>query len=129
MADTHSTVGRSHSSETKGYEPDVPIAVSPLLDWPPRPLATLRNVVFSTMLPYGAIWVALAALSWHFFTPSMERMETLGPRWILEIYVRNAVIFTLIAGTLHMVLYTRRAQQQRYKYNRQWLSTDHESFL
>ena len=129
MADTHSTVGRSHSPETKGYEPVVPIAVSPLLDWPPRPLATLRNVVFSTMLPYGAIWVALAALSWHFFTPSMERMETLGPRWILEIYVRNAVIFTLVAGTLHVMLYTRRAQQQRYKYNRQWLSTDHESFL
>ena len=129
MADTHSTVGRSHSPETKGYEPDVPIAVSPLLDWPPRPVATLRNVVFSTMLPYGAIWVALAALSWHFFTPSMERMETLGPRWILEIYVRNAVIFTLVAGTLHVVLYTRRAQQQRYKYNRQWLSTDHPSFL
>ena len=45
MADTHSTVGRSHRPVTNGYEPDVPIAVSPILDWPPRPVATLRHLV------------------------------------------------------------------------------------
>ena len=129
MADTHSTVGRSHSPVTNGYEPDVPIAVSPILDWPPRPVATLRHLVSKVVFPQGVVWIAMAALVWNFFTPSMERMATLSPRWVLEIYVRNVVMFTLVAGTLHMVLYARRAQQQRYKYNRQWLSTTNREFL
>ena len=125
MTDTHPTTGRSPSSEAKGYEPDVPITVSAILDWPPRPLATLRHIA-SMMLPQGLIWVAIAVLVWNFFTPSMERMATLSPRWVLEIYGRNVAMFTLVAGTLHMVLYVRRAQQQRYKYNARWLGTNRE---
>ena len=71
----------------------------------------------------------MSAVVWNFFTPSMERMENLSPRWILEIYLRNVIVFTLVAGTLHMALYVRRVQQQRYKYNRRWLSTTNRSFL
>ena len=128
MTDTESTVGKSPSSAAKGsagkgYVPDVPITVSTILDWPPRPVATLRHIA-SMMLPQGLIWVGIAVVVWNFFTPSMERMATLHPRWVLEIYVRNVVMFTLLAGTLHMVLYGRRAQQQRYKYNTRWLSSN-----
>jgi hypothetical protein len=54
---------------------------------------------------------------------------TLSPRWVLEIYARNVVMFTLVAGTLHVALYVRRVQQQRYKYERQWLSTTNREFL
>ncbi len=114
--------------DAKGYEPDLPISVSTILDWPPRPLATLRHISLM-MLPQGMLWVAMSAVVWNFFTPSMERMASLHPRWILEIYVRNVVLFTLVAGTLHVALYVRRVQQQRYKYNRQWLSTTNRAFL
>ena len=34
-----------------------------------------------------------------------------------------------MAGTLHVALYVRRVQQQRYKYERQWLSTTNREFL
>ena len=129
MAHTSSTAGRAGSPGAGGYEPDVPITVSPILDWPPRPVATLRHLVSRVVFPQGVVWIAMAALVWNFFTPSMERMATLSPRWILEIYLRNVVMFTLVAGTLHVALYARRAQQQRYKYNRQWLSTTNREFL
>ena len=128
MADTRSAAGTSPSPGARGYEPDVPITVSPILDWPPRPAATLRHI-FSMMLPQGLLWVGIAAVAWNFFTPSMERMATLSPRWVLEIYARNVVMFTLVAGTLHVALYVRRVQQQRYKYERQWLSTTNREFL
>ncbi|MYB03044.1 MAG: sterol desaturase family protein [Acidimicrobiaceae bacterium] len=128
MTETRAANGGSSSPVTGGYEPDVPITVSPILDWPPRPAATLKHIA-SMMLPQGMIWVGIAAVAWNFFTPSMERMATLSPRWILEIYVRNVVMFSLVAGTLHMVLYARRAQEQRYKYQRQWLSTTNREFL
>ena len=38
-------------------------------------------------------------------------------------------LLTAVAGTLHLVLYARRAQQERYKYNRRWLSNTNEEFL
>ncbi len=131
MADTSPTVGPGPAIRpgARGFEPETPIKISPILDWPPRPLATLRYLVTPVMLPYGLCWVALAALGWHYFTPSMERMATLNPQWILLIYVRNALTLTLIAGTLHLALYVRRSQQQRYKYNSAWLSTTNREFL
>ncbi len=129
MADRSPTTNAGRGPEPKGYEPTTPITVSPILDWPPRPVATLRYLFTPVMLPYGMFWVALAALTWNYLTPSMERMTTLHPRWILEIYLRNALLLTLVAGTLHLFLYTRRAQQQRYKYNQRWLSTTNRSFL
>ena len=125
MTDTHSTVGSSPGPRAKGYEPDLPITVSAILDWPPRPLATLRHIA-SMMIPQGLIWVGIAVVVWNFFTPSMQRMATLSPGWVLEIYLRNVVMFTLVAGTLQMVLYVRRAQEQRYKYNTRWLGSNPE---
>ncbi len=129
MADPSPTINTGRGPESKGYEPTVPITVSPILEWPPRPVSTLRYLFTPVMLPYGMFWVALAALTWNYLTPSIQRMTTLHPRWILEIYLRNALLLTLVAGSLHLFLYTRRAQEQRYKYNQRWLSTTNRSFL
>ncbi|MXW62013.1 MAG: sterol desaturase family protein [Acidimicrobiaceae bacterium] len=134
MADTSPTnstapINTGRGSESKGHEPTVPITVSPILDWPPRPVATLRYLLTPVMLPYGIFWVALAALTWNWLTPSMDRMATLDPGWMLEIYLRNVVLLSLVAGSLHLFLYTRQAQQQRYKYNQRWLSSTNKSFL
>ncbi len=129
MADRSPTISAGRGPERNGYEPAVPITVSPILDWPPRPVATLRYLLTPVMLPYGVFWVALAALTWNYLTPSMERMAALHPRWMLEVYLRNVVLLTLVAGSLHLFLYARRAQQQRYKYNQRWLSTTNRSFL
>ena len=57
----------------------------------------LRHIA-SMMLPQGLIWVGIAVVVWNFFTPSMERMATLHPRWVLEIYVRNVVMFTVLTS-------------------------------
>ena len=97
MAETSATMGAAGSPAAKGYEPDVPIATSPMLDWPPRPIATLRYLVTPVMLPYGIFWVALAALSWNYLTPSMEQMASLSPGWMLQIYLRNALILAAVA--------------------------------
>ena len=129
MADMSPTTGSVTNPGSKGYEPEVPITTSPMFDWPPRPAATLLYLVKPVMLPYGIFWVALAALTWNYLTPSMERMANLRAGWILEIYLRNALILTAVAGALHLALYLRRAQQQRYKYERQWLSTTNREFL
>ncbi len=129
MPDAFPTTNASNGPGAKGYEPTVPISVSPILDWPPKPVATLRYLISPVMLPYGICWVALAVLIWNYLTPAMDRMEALHPGWMLEIYLRNAVLLTLVAGSLHLLLYSRQAQEQRYKYNLRWLSTTNRSFL
>ncbi len=126
MADTSAVVANPGSGE---YEPAVPIATSPIFDWPPRPIAALRFLVKPVMLPYGVCWAALAVLTWNYLTPSMERMASLHPGWMAQIYVRNALILAAVAGSLHLALYVRRSQQQRYKYDRQWMSTTNDEFL
>jgi len=120
--------GLTRGGRRQGYVPSVPIEISPLLDWPPRPAATLRYLLTPVMLPYGALWVALAALVWNVLTPSMERMAQLRPRWMLEVYLRNALLLTAVAGGLHLALYMRRYQGQRFKYILRWPSTS-RSFL
>ena len=98
MADPSPTINTGRGPESKGYEPTTPITVSPILDWPPRPVATLRYLFTPVMLPYGMFWIALAAVTWNYLTPSIQRMTTLHPRWMLEIYLRNALLLTPGSG-------------------------------
>ena len=50
MADTRSTADTPRGPGARGYEPEVPIAVSPILDWPPQPAATLEPSLTSSGL-------------------------------------------------------------------------------
>lgn len=111
------------------YKPDYRIDTPPLYRWPPRPLAALRWLFFDMLFPWGFFFIALATVSWFYLTPSMTTMSELKPMWIVLIWIRNAVLLTLVAGTLHWWLYTRHAQDKQYKFQQQWLATDNKLFL
>ncbi len=121
MADT--------TNQRNGYVPDAPISVSPLLDWPPHPLALARYLVTPVLLPYGLGFVAIAFAAWRWATPGLETMADWSVGWVGLIWLRNAALLTAVAGALHWWLYVRRAQGQDYKYNARWMSTTNRSFL
>jgi sterol desaturase/sphingolipid hydroxylase (fatty acid hydroxylase superfamily) len=77
----------------------------------------------------NALYVALAVVSWLFLTPSMERMATLSIDWVALIFARNTALLVIIAGGLHLRLYTKRQQGTRYKYSAKWLATKNKKFL
>jgi len=112
-----------------GYQPPDPIEVPPLYAWPPRPLAALRWICSVLLFPWGFVFIALAVVTWNYLTPSLAQMSSLEPGWMALIWLRNAVLLTLVAGGLHWWLYIRRSQQQQFKFNPQWLSTDGRKFL
>lgn len=112
-----------------GYQPPDPIEVPPLYSWPPRPVAILRWITTGLLFPWGLVFIALALASWHFLTPSLDRMASLEIWWVALIWLRNAALLTLVAGGLHWWLYIRRAQGQAYKYHTRWLATDSRKFL
>lgn len=63
------------------------------------------------------IIVGLAFISFYWFQPPLEEMQTLAVGWIAEIYIRNLVLMTAVAGGLHLYFYTFTKQGQRLKYD------------
>ena len=95
-----------------------PVIFSPLFDWPPKPLKAIlalmkrwgtisRNVLFLAM----AIWV-----SWSFI-PEETAMQTLSLGWVGSVFLRNYLFMLVIAGGLHLYLFTFRLQGSRSKYD------------
>ncbi len=93
-----------------GYQPPDPIEHPPLYDWPPRPVAALKWLVADLMFPWGFFLTALAVVTWKWLTPATSTMQTLSPGWMGLIWLRNAVLLTIVAGLLHWWLYIRRSQ-------------------
>jgi sterol desaturase/sphingolipid hydroxylase (fatty acid hydroxylase superfamily) len=113
------------------WVPDPLPAPSPLFRLPWN-LKTVARYLFA---PEGFLWplnlffVALAIVSWLFFTPGFDSTAHWAPGWVAEIYARNAVLLLLVAGGLHLRLYATRAQGMKYKYSNKWLAKHDPKFL
>ncbi len=108
--------------------PDPLPTPSPLFSWPLRLLPALRAVA-GDYWPYGWLFVALAVVSWLWFTPDLSRTGTFALGWIAEIYARNLVLMVVFYGGVHLRLYVQRAQDLRYKFSNRWPSADNRTFL
>ncbi|MDF1726165.1 MAG: sterol desaturase family protein [Sulfitobacter sp.] len=100
------------------HVPEVPIKVSPLWQWPPRPLAALRWYAqgwFFVTLNMGIL--GLAWLSYLLASPTLAQAQVLAPGWVLLVLLRNLVIVTALAGGLHWWFHARRGQGDRMKYD------------
>lgn len=104
----------------KGWNhvPNVPLKVSPFFTWPLRPLEMLAWVWNSWFLiSEKLIIVAIAYVSFYWFQPPLEETKTLAFSWIAEMYVRNLILMTAVAGGLHLYFYTFTKQGQTLKYD------------
>lgn len=104
---------------------------NPLFTRPWKPLTILKyhfglNGFF---WPYNLIYALLAVISWLYFTPGPDRTTHFQWGWMAEIYLRNVVLLILIAGGLHLWLYTKRGQGTVFKYTNKWLATKDSKFL
>ncbi len=85
------------------------------------------------MWPFGVVaYYGLATLTWEFLQPGSDNLDNylqLQAWWILPMWARNVAMLVIVAGTLHFVLYRRRVQGTRFKYNARWQSTSSKAFL
>tara|TARA_B100001094_G_scaffold38723_1_gene33119 strand:+ start:3460 stop:4449 length:990 start_codon:yes stop_codon:yes gene_type:complete len=99
------------------HAPDLPISVSPILSWPPRPLAWVKWIS-SYWLAISSVTVelALAYAVYTWFQPSWEAMQSLSPGWIAHIWLRNVILICLIAGGLHLwfITFTKQGKAQKF---------------
>jgi len=100
------------------YLPKLPLAVSPLFYWPPRPIAALRWWGQSWfLLSEKLIILVVALISFHWFQPSLETTATLSWSWILPLHLRNFALMIAVAGSLHLFFYTFTAQGKKLRYD------------
>ena len=104
---------------------------SPLFKRPWRPWAAIKWLFAPEgfLWPWNLLYALLAVVAWLYFTPPLEQMLQLRIGWIAELYARNAVMLLIVAGTLHLRLYTTRGQGAKFKYSGKWLATSDPKFL
>ena len=99
------------------WHPPLPLAPVPVFVWPPRPLVTLRYLLSraflgSVLIPFGA----LAAITWYWLQPALERCAELRADWILQMFARNLGLMLLVAGGLHLFFHAfgRQGTERRF---------------
>jgi lathosterol oxidase len=112
------------------YHPDLPIKNSPVFDWPWRPWQAFSKLTFRWVeLSISSISLMLAIVIYNFVPPHMEDMNTLSFSWMAAIFLRNFLLLTLIAGTLHLFLYTFKRQGTKLKYDNRPMVRNNRTFL
>lgn len=100
------------------HTPPVPLQVSPLFRWPPRPMEIARWYWNSWFLvSERLILVAIAVISWTWFQPPQAAMQSLSPGPVLAMYARNLILMVLVAGGLHLWFYTFSRQGKRLRFD------------
>ena len=100
------------------HTPNVPLQVSPLFSWPPRPMAMAKWVFNSWFfITEKLIIVGIAFISFYWFQPPLDVTRTLAFGWIAEMFICNVILMTLVAGGLHLYFYTFTKQGQALKYD------------
>ena len=110
------------------WRPMPPPEPGALFVWPRNPWNALKSL-WTTLWPYNLIYIGMAVVSWLYFTPSLETMKHFQPGWIGALYLRNALLLTLVAGGLHLRLYLTKAQGIEYKYIDKWLGKGDKRFM
>ena len=111
------------------YMPELPIAQAPYFELPFRPGASLRYL-FNLWRPFGLrfLILMLAIGAWTWFTPSLARTQEFHLDWMLEIGLRNLVIVLVVAGGLHLLLYTFSRQGDETRYDARPLARKSKQF-
>ncbi len=109
--------------------PPLPIQVSAYFRRP-FSLMSILKWMFAGWFPVTErlIIVVIAVLSWLFFHPAIEACSEFAFGWIAQIYLRNLVLLTIIAGGLHLYFYRWRKQDDDQKYDARPLIRDNKKF-
>ena len=101
------------------WHPALPIDTSPVFEAPPRPFASLKWYL-SAWLPISelAIYVLIAIAVWMWLQPAPDLTQSLELWWVVAVWLRNIVMFTLVAAALHLWLYTWKKQGDALRYDR-----------
>jgi sterol desaturase/sphingolipid hydroxylase (fatty acid hydroxylase superfamily) len=128
-AEPAASTGATKFAAEWNWRPLQPVELSPLFVWPIRPLGVLKWIAASWFaLTERLVIVLLAFVTWFWLQPALERCVSFELGWIAQIYGRNLGLMVLVAGGLHLYLYTFCKQGRKRKYDGRDLVADHRGF-
>lgn len=108
----------SSTRQEWNHTPEVPIEVSPLWQWPPKPWDAFRWYFDGWFfLTINMAIVALAFTSWVWFSPTLAKAQTVQLSWVSEVFARNFVLLCMVAGGLHLWFHKYAMQGHEQKYD------------
>jgi len=111
------------------HTPALPLMPAPYWDWPMRPLMVAVYLLRSwNPLAQRFFFLACAIVVWIWFTPALERAHNFTFDWMFEVWLRNFVILTIVAGGLHLLLWKLRVQDDDYRYDMRPLAVEARAF-
>src|SRR5215475_862716 len=112
----------SPNPKTGGWAPDLPLTVPAPLLWPPQPMALLRYLFGfpGLFFPWLTLYAGIAVGLWEVLQATGADLTHLSVGWIALLLVSNEAIALGFYGAWHLVLYGRRFQGVRFKYNASW---------
>tara|TARA_B110000438_G_C15763498_1_gene628427 strand:+ start:161 stop:1156 length:996 start_codon:yes stop_codon:yes gene_type:complete len=116
-------------TEMSGYIPPNFIELPPIFIRPIRPIKAIKWVFVEFLFPWGFLFVGLAILSWNVLTPQIDGSGAPSLSFLGQIWLKNAVLLTALAGSLHWRLYSRVGQGDKFKFSQRWLSKKSSRFL
>ena len=97
------------------WKPNEAIALPPMANADRK--MNLGGWLLGFIWPWNLMTVGLTALLWFFVIPSIEVMQTLSFDWIATLFAVNWIALFLWLGGWELVLYRKRSQERRFKYN------------
>lgn len=99
MTDTANRTTTGAQRKIWNHTPSLPLRNAPYWDWPMRPVQSMFYLLRSWK-PVGMRFFILlsAVIVWTFCSIDLERAQTFSLDWMVEIWVRNFVILTGVAG-------------------------------
>jgi len=100
------------------HTPELPLGVSPLWQWPPKPFAVFRwyfDAWFFLTINMAILGLSFAALNWS--SPMLEDAMEFRMGWVALIFLRNFVLLFIVAGGLHLWFHWIKGQGLAWKYD------------
>ncbi len=97
------------------WKPNEAIALPPMAN--AKRKMNLGGWLLGFIWPWNLMTVGLTALLWFFVIPPIDVMQTLSFDWIATLFAVNWIALFLWLGSWELVLYRKRSQERRFKYN------------
>ncbi|MER8779387.1 sterol desaturase family protein [Mesorhizobium sp. M0977] len=103
---------------TWNYHPDLPLQDRSLFNLKRGPILGLK-LLWNSWLPISdrLLVVGVSFLTWLYLSPSLETARTFAFNWIAAVYLRNLALIVLVAGGMHLYLYTFKRQGNHLRYD------------
>jgi len=98
-------------------------------NWPFKPMKGfiwLKDYLFR---PIQIFHTVLALFVWFFLTPDLSKMQIFSWDWILFLYLRNVALLFLVTGSIHIWLYVKKGQLDKFQYDKKGLRKEDPRFL